>query len=43
MDSIKSTLLCHGFVFIVGYMKFPIYIVTNDVTESMMICFIRNM
>lgn len=43
MDSIKSTLLYHDFVFIVGYIKFPIYIVANDESKFMPICFIRNM
>lgn len=42
MESLKSTLPCHGFVFIVGYIKFSIYIVTHDAAKSMMICFVRN-
>lgn len=33
MNSIKSILLHHDFDFIVGYIKFSIYIVTNDVTK----------
>lgn len=42
MNSIKNTLLYHSYDFIVGYINFLIYIVTNYVTKPMLLCFIRN-